>query len=68
MPEFRREYFGEAEIRTLTLSRRQVLKLAELAEKHEDQSHFHLRVSNESGIGPTITVGFDLDITDVAEW
>ena len=63
-----------------SLNRKQVEKLAKMAEKFPDVEWFTLEESNSSGIGPTVVVKFNLfndsdkdidttvDITDVGTW
>ena len=65
---------------TFTLNRSQVEKLAKMAEHFKEVDWFILEESNTSGIGPTVTVKFNLfndddkdidttvDITDVSTW
>ena len=63
----------------LTLSRKQVLQLAELAAKFPDTEWFSLETDCSSGIGTQICVKFDIfkstgdydtkvDITDYSTW
>jgi hypothetical protein len=64
----------------ITLSRKQVLQLAELAAKFPDAEWFTIEMSNVSGIGTNVTVKFDMfkdnrkdfdttvDITDLSTW
>ena len=63
-----------------SLNRKQVEKLAKMAEKFPDVEWFTLEESLTSGIGPTVVVKFNLfsdndkdidttvDITDVSTW
>jgi hypothetical protein len=65
---------------TFTLNRTQVEKLATMAAHFKEVEWFTLEESNTSGIGPTVTVKFNLfndddkdvdttvDITDVSTW
>ena len=65
---------------TFTLNRSQVEKLAKMAAHFKEVDWFILEESNTSGIGPTVTVKFNLfndddkdndttvDITDVSTW
>ena len=65
---------------TFSLNRLQVEKLAKMVEHFKDVEWFTLEESNTSGIGPTVTVKFNLfndddkdvdttvDITDVSTW
>jgi hypothetical protein len=58
------------------LTRSQILKLAELANHFKDTKFFNLYETNESGIGPSMHVRFNLfeeddaklNITDVSTW
>jgi hypothetical protein len=62
------------------LNRRQVEKLARMAEHFKEVEWFTLKEEHTSGIGPTVTVKFNLfgdhdkdvdttvDITDVETW
>lgn len=62
------------------LNRTQIHKLAELAKHFENVEWFTLEEDNSSGIGPTVTVRFDIfndsdkdndasvNITDVSTW
>lgn len=62
------------------LNRKQILKLAKMAENFSDVEWFTLEERLDSGIGPTIVVRFNLfsdndkdidttvDITDVSTW
>jgi hypothetical protein len=60
----------------VVLNRKQIGRLVEIYERFDDTEHFTLESSSPSGIGPTITIQFDLfeksdtkiDITDVSEW
>jgi hypothetical protein len=65
---------------TFTLNRTQVEKLATIAAHFKEVEWFTLEESNTSGIGPTVTVKFNLfndddkdvdttvDITDASTW
>jgi hypothetical protein len=65
---------------SFTLNRTQVEKLAKMTEHFKEVEWFTLEESNTSGIGPTVTVKFNLfndddkdidttvDITDVSTW
>jgi hypothetical protein len=65
---------------TFTLNRSQVEKLAKMAAHFKEVEWFTLEESNTSGIGPSVTVKFNLfndddkdvdttvDITDVSTW
>jgi len=65
---------------TFTLNRTQVEKLAKMATHFKEVEWFTLEESRSSGIGPTVTVKFNLfndddkdvdttvDITDVSTW
>lgn len=65
-----------AEMNKLMLTRKQIRQLSEIAERFVDTENFTVEVENLSGIGPTISVRFDLfekldtkiDITDVENW
>ena len=62
------------------LNRKQILKLAKMAENFSDVEWFTLEERLDSGIGPTVLVRFNLfgdndkdidttvDITDVSTW
>jgi hypothetical protein len=62
----------------ISLNRSQVEKLAKMAEHFKEAEWFSIVESRESGIGPTISVQFNLfdkekfdtkiDITDVSTW
>jgi hypothetical protein len=63
----------------ITLSRKQVLQLAELAAKFPDTAWFSLETDSSSGIGTQICVKFDMfknmsdldttvNITDFSTW
>jgi len=63
----------------IELNRKQLGQLVELYQKFDDVEWFTLTKSHESGIGPTVTIKFDLfnrnnnpdttiDITDVSTW
>jgi len=64
----------------ISLTRKQVLQLAELAAKFADAEWFTIEMSNASGIGTNVTVKFDMfkdnrrdfdttvDITDLSSW
>jgi hypothetical protein len=63
----------------ITLSRKQVLQLAELAAKFSDTEWFSLETDSSSGIGTAILVRFDMfknisgqdttvNITDYSTW
>jgi hypothetical protein len=61
---------------TITLTRKQIEQLAEIAERFVDTENFTIDSESTSGIGPTVTIRFDLfekadtkvDITDVSNW
>lgn len=61
---------------TITLTRKQIEQLAEIAERFADTENFTIDSESTSGIGPTVTIRFDLfekadtkvDITDVSNW
>jgi len=65
---------------TFVLNRKQVKKLSRIADHFKEVEWFTLESDNNSGIGPTITVKFNLfndtdkdidtavDITDVSTW
>lgn len=58
------------------LARSQIEKLAKICEHFKEVDNFTLEETNESGIGPSIRVRFNLfdkddtnvDITDVSTW
>jgi hypothetical protein len=60
----------------IVLNRQQIHKLYQLTQHFKEGSHFTLEEDRSSGIGPSITVRFDLfgsadtqvNITDVSEW
>jgi hypothetical protein len=64
----------------ISLTRKQVLQLAEIAAKFPDAEWFTIEMSNASGIGTSVTVKFDMfkdsrkdfdttvDITDLSTW
>lgn len=66
--DFEEETYGRSAPNTFNLSRKQIKMLADMADKFKEQDVFTLRINYGSGIGPTVTVGFDLDITDVDNW
>lgn len=61
---------------SVTLNRKQIAQLTEIAERFTDTEHFIIESESLSGIGPNIAVRFDLfeiadtkiDITDVSSW
>jgi hypothetical protein len=65
---------------TFSLNRAQVEKLAKMADHFKEVEWFTLEETNTSGIGPTVSVKFNLfgdhdkdqdttiDITDVSTW
>lgn len=61
---------------SITLTRKQILQLSELAKKFPDSEWFSIEEKTTSGIGPTVTVSmsvFDdmdtmVDITDTSIW
>ena len=62
-------------MKTILLSRKQIETLAQIADHFKDINQFTIKETNESGIGPTTTVSFDLfdnevkiDNTDVDTW
>jgi hypothetical protein len=64
----------------ISLTRKQVLQLAEIVAKFPDAEWFTIEMSNASGIGTNVTVKFDMfkdnrkdfdttvDITDLSTW
>ena len=64
----------------ISLTRKQVLQLAELVTKFPDAEWFTIEMSNTSGIGTNVAVKFDMfkdsrkdfdttvDITDLSTW
>jgi len=59
----------------IILSRKQIETLAQIADHFKEINQFVIKETNESGIGPTTTVSFDLfnkevkiDNTDVDTW
>ena len=60
----------------IVFSKKQIEQLAELAERFSDAENFVVESESLSGIGPNVTVRFDLfkkndtyvDITDVENW
>jgi len=61
---------------SITLTRKQLHQLREIVERFVETQNFTIESESTSGIGPTITVRFDLfepadtkiDITDVSNW
>jgi hypothetical protein len=61
---------------TITLTRKQIGQLQEMAERFTETENFTVESESLSGIGSTISVRFDLfekadtkiDITDVSNW
>jgi hypothetical protein len=61
---------------TIVLSRRQIEQLAKIAKRFTETDTFTIESESTSGIGPSITIRFDLfekadtkvDITDVSNW
>jgi hypothetical protein len=61
---------------SITLTRKQLHQLREIVERFVETQNFTIESESLSGIGPTITVRFDLfepadtkiDITDVGNW
>jgi hypothetical protein len=61
---------------SITLNRKQMHQLREIVDRFIDTENFTIESESLSGIGPTITVKFDLfetadtkvDITDVSTW
>lgn len=61
---------------TIILTRKQIEQLAKIAERFTDTENFTIESTSTSGIGPTVTIRFDLfekadtkvDITDVSNW
>jgi hypothetical protein len=60
----------------IVLNREQIQKLYKLTQHFKEGTHYTLEEDRSSGIGPSITVRFDLfasddaqvNITDVSEW
>lgn len=60
----------------ITLTRKQIEQLAEIAARFESTNNFIIEFESTSGIGSTVTVRLDLfeksdtriDITDVSNW
>lgn len=60
----------------IILTRKQISQLNQIAERFADTENFTIEVESLSGIGPNISVRFDLfeksdtkvDITDVGNW
>jgi len=61
------------------LTRKQIIQMSEMAEHFKDINDFELHINNESGIGPSMTLRFALnlggdnteiktDVTDVSKW
>jgi hypothetical protein len=61
------------------LTRKQIIQMSEMAEHFKDINDFELHISNESGIGSSMTLRFALnlggdqteiktDVTDVTKW
>jgi hypothetical protein len=61
---------------TVTLNRKQIEQLHQMSQRFGDVDLFTIESISSSGIGPTVTVRFDLfapadtkiDITDVESW
>lgn len=58
---------------SITLTRKQILQLSELAEKFTDSEWFVIEEKSTSGIGSTVTVSIsmfdDMDtIVDITDW
>lgn len=61
---------------SITLTRKQLHQLREIIERFVETQNFTIESESISGIGPTITVRFDLfgpadtkiDITDASNW
>lgn len=61
---------------TIILTRKQIEQLSEIADRFSDTENFTIESESTSGIGPTVTIRFDLfeksdtkvDITDVSNW
>lgn len=61
---------------SVTLNRKQIAQLTEIVERFIDTEHFTVESESLSGIGPNISIRFDLfeiadtkiDITDVSTW
>lgn len=60
----------------ISLTRKQIDQLAQVADQFKEIDLFTIKSEGSSGIGPTVTVQFDLfnkadtkiDITDVESW
>lgn len=60
----------------ITLTRKQIEQLSQIADRFSDSENFTVESESLSGIGPNISVRFDLfeksdtkvDITDVENW
>lgn len=60
----------------ITLTRKQIEQLSQIADRFSDSENFTVESESPSGIGPNISVRFDLfeksdtkvDITDVENW
>lgn len=60
----------------ITLTRKQIEQLSQIADRFSDTENFTVESESLSGIGPNISVRFDLfeksdtkvDITDVENW
>jgi hypothetical protein len=66
--KFVQETYGAPDERVIRLSRKQIEQIAQTAEHFKDVDDFCLRVSSGSGIGQTIRLTFDIDLTDVSKW
>jgi len=61
---------------SVTLNRKQIKQLVEIYERFTDTEHFTIESESLSGIGPNVSIRFDLfetadtkiDITDVSSW
>ena len=65
---FKIDSFGAPEEKVIHLSRKQIEQMYQMIEHFKEVDDFQLRISHESGIGPSIRFTFDLDLTDTSKW
>lgn len=68
MSKFKEETYGQPEEKLVTLTRKQIEQMSEMISHFKDINVFTLRISHASGIGPTVRLTFDIDLTDVSKW
>lgn len=64
--KFRKENYGEETI--VRLSRKQIAQMAQMIENFKEVEDFQLHISHESGIGTSVRLTFNIDLTDVSKW